>query len=148
MRGSQSGKTKSREKGKVQCFYYKEFSHIKRNCLERANSCKGDSPRIVVAKEENEQDEYLREALIVSKSMDTISQDECILGLCCPVYSFFIKEYFDSFKDQKTSVSLGDVSTCDIMCVRTMKFKMFDGVVYTLDDITYLKDINKFNILR
>lgn len=76
VKGSKSSRSKSRGKGRVQCFYCKEFRHIKRDCLECVNKNKGDSPSGVVTmttQKKDEHEEYLGDSLTVSKDMNSTS---------------------------------------------------------------------------
>lgn len=86
-----------------------------------------------------EPEEYIEDVLIVSKCMNTFFHDKWILDLGCPVHICSKKEYFDTFQEKKICfISLGDGFTCDVMSVRTMKIKMFNGVVCTLDGVAYV----------
>lgn len=57
-KGSDSDKCQSRSKckrnGKMRCFCYKEYGHMRRDCLERVDRNKGNSPSIMLAKEYEE----------------------------------------------------------------------------------------------
>lgn len=62
---------------------------------------KGDNPgggviEVTMQKEE-EQEEYLKDDLTVSKGMNTISYDEWILDSGYPIYICSMREYFDEF---------------------------------------------------
>lgn len=48
------------------------------------------------------------------------------------------------FHEKKTSfVSLGDGSTCDVTGIRTVKIKMFNGVVHTLGGVAYVPKMRR-----
>lgn len=58
---------KSKGKGKVQCFHYKKYDHIKRDCPERVDMKKIDNPSTTLADEQ----EYIGDVFTVSKNMNT-----------------------------------------------------------------------------
>lgn len=45
--GSGSVRSKSKRKSRMQCFFSMEYDHIKRDCPQRVNKNKGDSPNVV-----------------------------------------------------------------------------------------------------
>lgn len=100
VKGFRSSRSKSGGKGGVRCFYCKEFGHVKMDFPECANMNKGDSlgvVAVVALQKEKKHEEYLGDALIVSKDMDTIYQDEWILYLGCPIHICFRRKHFDTF---------------------------------------------------
>lgn len=53
------------------------------------------------------------------------------------IYAF--RKNIDTFQKKKRGVfSLGNGSTCDITGAKTVKIKMFDGVVHILGGVTYV----------
>lgn len=55
------------------------------------------------------------------------------------IHIYYKKEYFDTFLEKKTNVDyFSNRSTCDAMGVGMVKIKMFDGVIRTLNSVTYV----------
>ncbi|GAV60007.1 hypothetical protein CFOL_v3_03538, partial [Cephalotus follicularis] len=62
----------------------------------------------------------------------------------CSVHVYSSRDYFDTIQECKAGVvSLGDRSTCDVIGTRTVKIKMFDGVVCTLGVVMYVSKIHE-----
>lgn len=57
----------------MQCFHYNEYGHTNRDCLEHADRKKSNDLSTMLLEEH---EEYIRDILTSSKSMDTIYHDE------------------------------------------------------------------------
>ncbi|GFS46816.1 homeobox protein 6 [Actinidia rufa] len=137
---SNGSSSSSRGKG-VQCYYCKEFGHVKRDCPLRkdkgkkcddASSCNS----LVVADD--------GDCLTVSEGINTSSHDEWILDSGCTKHVCSKKEFFDTFQERDGgSLFLGDGTPCKIQGVGNVKIKMFDGAVRTLSGVVYIPKLRR-----
>ncbi|GFY95706.1 filament-like protein [Actinidia rufa] len=137
---SNGSSSSSRGKG-VQCYYCKEFGHVKRDCPLRkdkgkkcddASSCNS----LVVADD--------GDCLTVSEGINTSSHDEWILDSGCTKHVCSKKEFFDTFQERDGgSLFLGDGTPCKIQGVGNVKIKMFDGAVRTLGGVVYIPKLRR-----
>ncbi|GFY94110.1 hypothetical protein Acr_09g0005560 [Actinidia rufa] len=137
---SNGSSSSSRGKG-VQCYYCKEFGHVKRHCPLRkdkgkkcddASSCNS----LVVADD--------GDCLTVSEGINTSSHDEWILDSGCTMHVCSKKKFFDTFQERDGgSLFLGDGISCKIQGVRNVKIKMFDGAVHTLGGVVYIPKLRR-----
>lgn len=137
---SNGSSSSSRGKG-VQCYYCKEFGHVKRDCPLRkdkgkkcddASSCNS----LVVADD--------GDCLTVSEGINTSSHDEWILDSGCTMHVCSKKEFFDTFQERDGgSLFLGDGTPCKIQGVGNVKIKMFDGAVRTLGGVVYIPKLRR-----
>ncbi|GFY89238.1 hypothetical protein Acr_06g0011780 [Actinidia rufa] len=138
--GSNGSNSSSRGNG-VQCYYCKEFGHVKRDCPLRkdkgkkcddASSCNS----LVVAND--------GDCLTVSEGINTSSHDEWTLDSGCTMHVCSKNEFFDTFQERDDgSLLLDDVTPSKIQGVGNVKIKMFDGVVCTLGGVVYIPKLQR-----
>ncbi|GFS32179.1 hypothetical protein Acr_00g0021180 [Actinidia rufa] len=143
--GRSNGSSSSSRGNGVQCYYCKEFGHLKRDCPLRKNKGKkcddaSSCNSLVIADE--------GDLLTVSEDINTSSHDEWILDSDCTMHVCSKKEFFDTFQERDGgSLFLGDGTPCDIQGVGNVNIKIFDGAVRTLGGVTYITKLRRRNLI-
>ncbi|PRQ56251.1 putative RNA-directed DNA polymerase [Rosa chinensis] len=136
------GTSKSKEKYKKGCFKCGATDHLKRNCREgkmRAEAMAGSSNTANVVIKLDKDD---GELLVVAASSNAFRN--WILDTGCTFHMCAIREWFDTFEDSSSGeVFRGDDSSCRILGIGSVKIRMHDGVVRTLENVRYIPKLRK-----
>uniref|UniRef100_A0A2N9FQZ7 Integrase catalytic domain-containing protein n=1 Tax=Fagus sylvatica TaxID=28930 RepID=A0A2N9FQZ7_FAGSY len=113
--------------------------HMKRDCPEWNKGKEESSTSVnVVADSESDGD-----MLSVSSSTDGLN-NSWLLDSACSFHVTPHKNWFDTYRSINCgSVRMGNDATCTIIGMGTIKIKMSDGVVRTLEEIRHISDMRK-----
>lgn len=76
------------------------------------------------------------------------SRDDLILDSACSFHMCATKELFDRYKSYDAyDIVMVNGSRRKVVCVSTVKMKMFDGFVQTLGDMRYIPNLRKNLVL-
>ena len=135
---SVKGRSKSKSKT-VKCYKCQKKGHIKRNCLEWNKGKEESSTSAnIVADSESDGD-----MLSVSSSTDGLNNS----WLLDSARSFHVtphRNWFDTYRLINCDfVRMGNDATCTIIGMGTIKIKMSDGVVKTLEEVRHIPNMRK-----
>ncbi|XP_040372400.1 uncharacterized protein LOC112194950 [Rosa chinensis] len=134
--------SKSKEKYKKGCFKCGATDHLKRNCREgkmKAAAMAGSSNTAnVVIKQDKDDGELLVVAASSNAFRNWILDTDCTFHMCA------IREWFDTYEESSSGeVFRGDDSPCRILGIGSVKIRMHDGVVRTLENVRYIPKLRK-----
>uniref|UniRef100_A0A2N9FHB7 CCHC-type domain-containing protein n=1 Tax=Fagus sylvatica TaxID=28930 RepID=A0A2N9FHB7_FAGSY len=126
---SARGRSKSKNKT-IKCFKCQKKGHMKRECPEWNKGKEESSTSVnVVADSESDGD-----MLSVSSSTDGLN-NSWLLDSACSFHVTPHRNWFDTYRSINCgSVRMGNDATCTIIGMGTIKIKMSDGVVRTLEE--------------
>uniref|UniRef100_A0A2N9FRN5 CCHC-type domain-containing protein n=1 Tax=Fagus sylvatica TaxID=28930 RepID=A0A2N9FRN5_FAGSY len=135
---SARGRSKSKSKT-VKCFKCQKKGHMKRECPEWNKGKEESSTSVnVVADSESDGD-----MLSVSSSTDGLN-NSWLLDSACSFHVTPHRNWFDTYRSINCgSVRMGNDATCTIIGMGTIKIKMSDGVVRTLEEVRHIPDMRK-----
>uniref|UniRef100_A0A2N9EPJ3 CCHC-type domain-containing protein n=1 Tax=Fagus sylvatica TaxID=28930 RepID=A0A2N9EPJ3_FAGSY len=135
---SARGRSKSKNKT-IKCFKCQKKGHMKRECPEWNKGKEESSTSVnVVADSESDGD-----MLSVSSSTDGLN-NSWLLDSACSFHVTPHRNWFDTYRSINCgSVRMGNDATCTIIGMRTIKIKMSDGVVRTLEEVRHIPDMKK-----
>jgi transposase InsO family protein len=135
---SARGRSKSKSKA-VKCFKCQKKGHMKRECLEWNKGKEESSTSVnVVADSESDGD-----MLSVSSSTDGLN-NSWLLDSACSFHVTPHRNWFDTYRSINCgSVRMGNDAACTIIGMGTIKIKMSDGVVRTLEEVRHIPDMRK-----
>uniref|UniRef100_A0A2N9GFK1 CCHC-type domain-containing protein n=1 Tax=Fagus sylvatica TaxID=28930 RepID=A0A2N9GFK1_FAGSY len=135
---SARGRSKSKSKT-VKCFKCQKKGHMKRECPEWNKGKEESSTSVnVVADSESDGD-----MLSVSSSTDGLN-NSWLLDSACSFHVTPHRNWFDTYRSINCgSVRMGNDATCTIIGMGTIKIKMSDGVVRTLEEVRHIPEIRK-----
>jgi hypothetical protein len=135
---SARGRSKSKSKT-VKCFKCQKKGHMKRECPEWNKGKEESSTSVnVVADSESDGD-----MLSVSSSTDGLN-NSWLLDSACSFHVTPHRNWFDTYRSINCgSVRMGNDAACTIIGMRTIKIKMSDGVVRTLEEVRHIPDMRK-----
>uniref|UniRef100_A0A2N9GSE2 CCHC-type domain-containing protein n=1 Tax=Fagus sylvatica TaxID=28930 RepID=A0A2N9GSE2_FAGSY len=135
---SARGRSKSKSKA-VKCFKCQKKGHMKRECPEWNKGKEESSTSVnVVADSESDGD-----MLSVSSSTDGLN-NSWLLDSACSFHVTPHRNWFDTYRSINCgSVRMGNDATCTIIGMGTIKIKMSDGVVRTLEEVRHIPDMRK-----
>uniref|UniRef100_A0A2N9GD91 Uncharacterized protein n=1 Tax=Fagus sylvatica TaxID=28930 RepID=A0A2N9GD91_FAGSY len=135
---SARGRSKSKSKA-VKCYKCQKKGHIKRDCPEW-NKGKEESFTSVNVVADSESD---GDMLSVSSSTDGLN-NSWLLDSACSFHVTPHWNWFDTYKSINCgSVQMGNDAACTIIGMGTIKIKMSDGVVRTLEEVRHIPDMRK-----
>uniref|UniRef100_A0A2N9ER08 Integrase catalytic domain-containing protein n=1 Tax=Fagus sylvatica TaxID=28930 RepID=A0A2N9ER08_FAGSY len=113
--------------------------HMKRDCPEWNKGKEESSTSVnVVADSESDGD-----MLSVSSSTDGLN-NSWLLDSACSFHVTPHRNWFDTYRSINCgSVRMGNDATCTIIGMGTIKIKMSDGVVRTLEEVRHIPDMRK-----
>ncbi|GAB2273726.1 hypothetical protein Dimus_039044 [Dionaea muscipula] len=161
--------SRNRDLSKVQCYYCKDFGHIKLQCPKLKNKDKGkasddgkDKQRNVAVVEDTGGDDSDADLMIATQGPDLI---QCRTGYATPTIeddvvdfrtgwildsgcSFHMtphREWFRSYRvvPDDASIFMGNDSVCRVVVVVTVRVKMFDEAVMDLAYIRHVLGLKK-----
>uniref|UniRef100_A0A2N9GPN1 CCHC-type domain-containing protein n=1 Tax=Fagus sylvatica TaxID=28930 RepID=A0A2N9GPN1_FAGSY len=135
---SARGRSKSKNKT-IKCFKCQKKGHMKRECPEWNKGKEESSTSVnVVADSESDGD-----MLSVSSSTDGLN-NSWLLDSACSFHVTPHRNWFDTYRSINCgSVRMGNDATCTIIGMGTIKIKMSDGVVRTLEEVRHIPDMRK-----
>uniref|UniRef100_A0A2N9I8F7 Integrase catalytic domain-containing protein n=1 Tax=Fagus sylvatica TaxID=28930 RepID=A0A2N9I8F7_FAGSY len=135
---SARGRSKSKSKT-VKCFKCQKKGHMKRECPEWNKGKEESSTSVnVVADSESDGD-----MLSVSSSTDGLN-NSWLLDSACSFHVTPHRNWFDTYRSINCgSVRMGNDAACTIIGMGTIKIKMSDGVVRTLEEVRHIPDMRK-----
>uniref|UniRef100_A0A2N9FA36 CCHC-type domain-containing protein n=1 Tax=Fagus sylvatica TaxID=28930 RepID=A0A2N9FA36_FAGSY len=135
---SARGRSKSKSKT-VKYFKCQKKGHMKRDCPEWNKGKEESSTSVnVVADSESDGD-----MLSVSSSTDGLN-NSWLLDSACSFHVTPHRNWFDTYRSINCgSVRMGNDATCTIIGMGTIKIKMSDGVVRTLEEVRHIPDMRK-----
>uniref|UniRef100_A0A2N9FA25 Integrase catalytic domain-containing protein n=1 Tax=Fagus sylvatica TaxID=28930 RepID=A0A2N9FA25_FAGSY len=135
---SARGRSKSKNKT-IKCFKCQKKGHMKRKCPEWNKGKEESSTSVnVVADSESDGD-----MLSVSSSTDGLN-NSWLLDSACSFHVTPHRNWFDTYRSINCgSVRMGNDATCTIIGMGTIKIKMSDGVVRTLEEVRHIPDMRK-----
>ena len=113
--------------------------HIKRDCPKwNKGKEKSSTSANIVADSKSDTD-----MLSVSSTTDS-SNNSWLLDSACSFHMTPHKNWFNTYRSVNCdSVGMGNDSTCIIIGMGTIKVKMSDGVVRTLEEVRHIPDMKK-----
>ena len=135
---STRGRSKSKSKT-VKCYKCQKKGHIKWDYLESNKGKEESSTSInVVADAESDGD-----MLSISSSTDGLN-NSWLMDSACSFHVTPHRNWFDTYRSVNCgSVRMGNDVTCTIIGMGTIKIKMSDGVVRTLEEVRHISDMKK-----
>ncbi|KAG8492194.1 hypothetical protein CXB51_009888 [Gossypium anomalum] len=140
--GKSKGRSKSSNRGKT-CNFCKKKGHIKSECYKLQNKIKKEAAnqkgkQLKNFGEDDIVEDYSDVELLVTSVNDSKVSEEWILDSGCIFHMSPNRDWFTTYKTVSEGVVLmGNNASCKIAGVRTIKVKMFDGVVKTLSDVRH-----------
>ncbi|KAG8481033.1 hypothetical protein CXB51_025775 [Gossypium anomalum] len=147
-RGKSKGRSKSSNRGKT-CNFCKKKGHIKSECYKLQNKIKREAANQKGKQPENSGEadiveDYSDGELLVVSVNDSKVSEEWILDSGCTFHMSPNRDWFTTYETVSEGVVLmGNNASCKIAGVRTIKVKMFDGVVRTLSDVRHFPELKR-----
>ncbi|KAG8498213.1 hypothetical protein CXB51_006868 [Gossypium anomalum] len=147
-RGKSKGRSKSSNRGKT-CNFCKKKGHIKSECYKLQNKIKREATNKKGIQLENSDEadvveDYTDGELLVASINDSKVSEEWILDSDCTYHMSPNQDWFTTYETVSEGVVLmGNNASCKIASVRTIKVKMFDGVVRTLSDVRHVPELKR-----
>jgi hypothetical protein len=135
---SARGRSKSKNKT-TKCYKCQKKGHIKRDCPKwnKGKEKSFTSANVVV------DSEFDSDMLSVSSSTDD-SNNSWLLDSACSFHVTLHRNWFDTYRSVNCGfVGLGNDATCTIIGMGTIKVKMSDSVVRTLEEVRHIPDMKK-----
>jgi transposase InsO family protein len=135
---SARGRSKSKNKT-IKCFKCQKKGHMKRECPEW-NKGKEESSTSVNVVIDSESD---GDMLSISSSIDGLN-NSWLLDSACSFHVTPHRNWFNTYRSINCgSIRMGNDATCTIIGMGTIKIKMSDGVVRTLEEVRHIPDMRK-----
>ncbi|KAG8489449.1 hypothetical protein CXB51_017818 [Gossypium anomalum] len=147
-RNKSKGRSKSSNRGKT-CNFCKKKGHIKSECYKLQNKIKREASNQKGKQPENSGEadvveDYSNGELLVASVKDFKVSEEWILDSGCTFHMSPNRDWFTTYETVSESVVLmGNNTSCKIAGVRTIKVKMFDGVVKTLSNVRHVPELKR-----
>jgi hypothetical protein len=135
---SARGRSESKSKA-VKCYKCQKKGHIKRDCQEWNKGEEESSTSVNIVADSD----FDGDMLSVSSSTDGLN-NSWLLDSACSFHMTPYRNWFDTYRLINCGpVRMGNDATCTIIGMGTIKIKMSDGVVRTLEEVRHISDMRK-----
>jgi hypothetical protein len=122
---------------------YRRFCRMMKQDLKDKKNQKGFADSVNMANNESNDSEFYADVLSVSTGTDSLI-DSWILDSACSYHMCSNRQWFDTFKSCNAGIVLmGNDARCKAIGIRTIKVRMFDGVVRVFINVRYVLDLKK-----
>jgi hypothetical protein len=130
---------KSKTKKNIQCYYCKKYGHYKSECPKLKNKEEDGSSSVGGVVEKNSEDS---EFLFAVNNSDCCLHDKWVLDTACTSHMSYKRDWFTTYESVNGgSVLMGNGVACKIVGMGTIRIRMHDGIVRTLENVRHIPDL-------
>ena len=142
------GRSKSKSKKNVKCYNCGKKGHVKKECWSNKKRKEGkehesSNDQGCVASISDDGEILCSEATTISEGKKQLS-DVCLIDSGATWHIISWREWFHTYEPiLERSVYMGDDHALEIADIGTIKIKIFDGTIRTIEEVRHVKGLKK-----